>query len=113
LSKLVFDQFNDLFIPKQFRDSLILLRKARVLSCIHIFLLCLIIYFFYSNSVGEVDGPPLEYACIIIVGLIVIFRYFKNFNLSGNLLAFFMFLIQAEAVYSTGGLYSDNLLWIL
>ena len=106
-------QFNDLFIPVKFRESDVLLRKARVLAYIHTFLFSITIYFFYSNLFGQVTGPSLEYAFVIIVGLILIFRYCQNFNLSGNLLAFFLFLIQAEAVYETGGLYSDNLLWIL
>lgn len=83
------------------------------MASIHILLIFLTVYFYFSNSAEEVSGPSLGVAFAINVGLIAIFKYFKSFNISGNLLALFLFLIQAEAVYKTGGLYSDNLLWIM
>lgn len=109
----VVEHFNDLFIPVRYRDSLILSRKAKILAWIHILLFTLIVCFYLSNNANDVSGPSLGIAFFIIFGLIFIFKYFKNFNVSGNLLAFFLFIIQAEAVFETGGLYSDNLLWIM
>ncbi|MCU0349051.1 MAG: ATP-binding protein [Saprospiraceae bacterium] len=45
--------------------------------------------------------------------LTFIFKRFGNFWISGNLLAFVLFLLFLEAVFATGGLYSDNLLWMM
>ena len=76
-------------------------------------LLVLTVSFYISNQANNVSGPLLGVALFIILSLITTFRVYRSFNLSGNLLAFFLFLLQAEAVFRTGGIYSDNLLWIM
>lgn len=102
-----------MFVPEQFKGSIIESRKARILGCIHVFLLVLTIGFYFSNQATDGSGPLLGVAFFINLSLIITFKVYKNFTLSGNLLAFFFFLVQAEAVFRTGGLYSDNLLWMM
>ena len=104
---------DDVFLPKRYLSSPILLRKARFLTYITLFLVLITLTFEISNAVSEVSGPSLKLALLTGVGLMITFKKFGNFNLSGNLLAMVVFVFQAEAVFITGGLYSDNLLWIL
>ncbi len=102
-------------ISGHLKDSPIDLRKARVLVYLHTFLFLISLAFYFSNT-GNYPGvanPQLVSALLIIVGLTLVFKFFGNFNLSGNLLALFFFLVLAEAVPSSGGLYSDNLLWMV
>ncbi len=59
------------------------------------------------------ENPPLKIAVVVGVALVYVFRRFGSFNLSGNLLSFCAFLVLFDSVLSTGGLYSDNLLWMM
>lgn len=101
------------FLPEEYTHSPILLRKSRFLSYITIFLATIALVFVVSNFLSGVEGPSLDIALLISIGLIIGFKKYGNFNVSGNLLALVLFVVQAEAVFITGGLYSDNLLWIL
>lgn len=96
-------------------DSPILLRKGRVLVFLHLFLFLISLSFHLSNTIfyPDAENPSLVPAMLIIIGLSVIFRWKGNFNLSGNLLALFLFLVQMQAVPTSGGIYSDNLLWMM
>lgn len=95
--------------------SVLDLRKARVLASIHLFLFFISFSIELSNSIyyPSVQNPPLKIAMGISIGLLIIFRRYGKFVLSGNLLSFFLFGILVEPVLETGGLYSDNLLWML
>ena len=104
---------DDMLLPRRYMSSPILLRKARFLTYITLFLMLIALAFEVSNVIADVSGPSLKIALLITVGLMVGFKKFGNFIVSGNLLAMVVFVVQAEAVFSTGGLYSDNLLWIL
>lgn len=96
-------------------NSPILLRKGRVLVFLHLFLFVLSLAFYISNTFfyPDAENPALIPAMLIIVGLSVLFKWKGNFNLSGNLLALFFFLVQMQVVPTSGGLYSDNLIWMM
>ncbi len=102
-------------IPDHARGNLWSLRKARTLVAIHLFLFFVAAAFQIANSFifDDMETPPLAIAMIVAVGLILIFRKWGNFILSGNLLAFFLFLVLFLTTFETGGLYSDNLLWMV
>ena len=102
-------------IHKSCMDSPILLRKGRVLVFLHLFLFLITLAFHLSNTVfyPDAENPSLVPAMLIIVGLSIIFKWKGDFNLSGNLLALFLFLVQMQAVPISGGIYSDNLLWMM
>mgnify|MGYP002397424344 CR=1 FL=1 len=103
------------FIPDHARDSLWSLRKARTLVSIHLFLFFIAAIFQFANTFifDDMETPPLSIAMLVAVLLILIFRRWGNFNLSGNLLAFFLFVVMFLTTFDTGGLYSDNLLWMV
>lgn len=102
-------------IPKQFLSSPILLRKARVLVFLHLFLFLISFVFDLNNTLNYPDAsnPPLKLAMVIIIGLSFIFKYWGNFTLSGNLLALFLSYVLIDSIPTSGGLYSDNLLWLM
>jgi hypothetical protein len=102
-------------IPDHARDNLWSLRKARTLVAIHLFLFFIAAAFQIANSFifDDMETPPLSIAMAVAAVLIVVFRKWGNFNLSGNLLAFFLFIVLFATTFETGGLYSDNLLWMV
>lgn len=112
--RLVREKYDDWFIAKELMVSPLSLRKARVLVFIHLFLIFIAASFEIANSLfPSVDSPATLLGLVIGIALTIIFKRFGNFWLSGNLLSFFLFLLFLESVFGTGGLYSDNLLWIM
>ncbi|MBI5917739.1 MAG: hypothetical protein HY842_20400 [Bacteroidetes bacterium] len=107
-------RYDDLFIPVHLRESPLSLRKARVLVFIHLFLVIISVLFEVANSMYPgVESPATKIAIVVGLTLVFIFKRYGNFNISGNLLGFCLFLIFLESVFKTGGLYSDNLLWMM
>jgi signal transduction histidine kinase len=115
-------QFNKLthlidrwLIHNRLKGALLSLRKARILVVMHLFLFLVSFLIDLSNNTlfPQEDAPPLKIAMAIAIALMVLFRWRGNFILSGNLLAFFLFLLLALSVNETGGIYSDNLLWMM
>lgn len=102
-------------IPDNVKDTLFSLRKARTLVTLHLFLLALAIIFQLANSFvfHDMNTPPLTIGIFVAIGLIIVFKRYGNFVLSGNLLAFFLFIVFFSSTFDTGGLYSDNLLWLI
>lgn len=102
-------------IPEACKQSPILLRKARVLVFLHLFLFLISLWFHLSNTFfyPSAGNPALVPAMMIVVGLSILFKWKGNFALSGNLLALFLTLVLMSAVPTSGGLYSDNLLWMM
>ncbi len=90
------------------------LKKARLFVHIHLFLF---LFAVLSMPVSETLTPEnqamLGLAALFVAGLMYIFRKWGNFVVSGNLLALIFPVALAPVVLETGGLYSDNLLWLL
>ncbi len=107
-------KYDEYFIADHLKSSPLDLRKARVLVFIHLFLIIIGSLFLLANSkYPGVGNPSIKLGIGIAMLLIVIFKRFGNFSVSGNLMAFILFLLFLEAVFATGGLYSDNLLWMM
>lgn len=113
--RLVGMKYDEYFIPTNLVDSPLNLRKARVLAFIHLFIITIGVLF---ESVNRIFWPGVHSpATLIGIGLVTllayIFKRYGNFFISGNLIAFILFLVLFESVFQTGGIYSDNLLWIM
>ncbi|MEY4937251.1 MAG: hypothetical protein RIS64_3610 [Bacteroidota bacterium] len=95
--------------------STLYMRKAKVLTYIHLLsLLTLLIL----TSITLLGVPISETSFLIeahtsLFTLLYLFKRYGNLLLSGNLLAGLLILCVAPSVSHTGGLYSDNLLWLI
>ncbi len=111
----IFTILDKWLIPNHLRDTVYKLRKARVLVLIHISLILISVIFTAANLLvfHNVKTPLLAYGTVVGVCLIWFFQRWGNLKISGNLLALVVFTIFASSIGSTGGLYSDNLLWLV
>ena len=107
--------FDKWLIPNHVRESLFLLRKARVLVAIHLFLFLITALFVGANAFifHNMETPPLAIGMVVDLVLILIFKRWGNFVVSGNLMALSIFMVLVLTIDDTGGLYSDNLLWLM
>ncbi len=89
--------------------------KARLLVSVHIFILLVgVVFEIVNRFILPVENPPeLIIGVLIVLTLIFVFKKWGNLALSGNLLASVVFLVLMFAVFDTGGLFSDNLLFML
>lgn len=107
-------KYDEYFIATELTTSPLSLRKARVLVFIHLFLIFIASSFAVANTLfPSVEGPATIIGVLVGILLAIIFKRFGNFWVSGNLLAFVLFILFLESVFVTGGLYSDNLLWMM
>jgi signal transduction histidine kinase len=107
-------KYDEVFIADNLKRSLLDIRKARILVFIHLFIILIAIAFAVANSqYPGVGGPAISVGIVVGIALLYIFKRYGNFMTSGNLMAFLLFIIFLDAVFSSGGLYSDNLLWIM
>ncbi|MEY4937759.1 MAG: hypothetical protein RIS64_4118 [Bacteroidota bacterium] len=112
---LQFQQFITYFIPESLKTTPLLLQKAKVLTYIHLlsFLGMLNITILISFGIPMSPMPFVIGAYIALFALVYIFKRYGSLLLSGNLLSVIWILLIAPYVPSTGGLYSDNLLWLV
>ena len=111
--KIVFLIDKWLVHPK-LKSDILTLRKARLLVAIHLFLLIVAVLMDVFNTLFFPDeNPPLKIGAAVVVVLILVFRKWGNLVLSGNLIAALLGGVLVPSVYETGGLYSDNLLWMM
>ncbi|MEY3368623.1 MAG: hypothetical protein RI973_1778 [Bacteroidota bacterium] len=106
---------DDWLIPERAKDHPWSVRKARTLVYIHLLLFFSAFIFYLANTLifHEMETPPLGWAMLVAVMLILIFKKWGSFHLSGNLLSLITFLGWFSITFDSGGLYSDNLQWML
>jgi signal transduction histidine kinase len=111
----IFSVVDKWLIPNHLKGSLFQLRKARVLMAIHLFLFVITAIFVVANTFvfHNMETPPLAIGMLVDFLLIYIFQRWGNFIISGNLLALVIFMVLVSTIGDTGGLYSDNLLWLV
>ena len=101
-------------IPKNVKGDFFKLRKARILSFTHLFsMLALVIMLIASTLFHPENNVPLLYLFALIGGLILYFKKKGNLIISGNLIAGVVFVALFPTTLETGGIYSDNLLWMV
>ncbi|MEO1518353.1 MAG: ATP-binding protein [Bacteroidota bacterium] len=100
-------------IPMKVMGSSYLYQKAVVLTRVHLLLLCFSLFYIYAKLVLDPENAiPFYVPISAAVMLIYIFKKRGSFELSGNLLAICFFMTLAPMTFTSGGLYSDNLLWM-
>ena len=101
-------------IPKKLKQNPIFYRKAKILTYIHFFIIITGILLTIFSSIIAPDNPvPIFPAVIFMIILTYLFRKYGNLNLAGNLLAAAFAAPLAPFVPETGGIHSDNLLWLI
>lgn len=103
------------FISEKFKSSPFDLKKARLFIYITFLLI------FFSSLYGVLaeftgyskDVPYITAGIFLALLSLLLFRKYGNFKLSGNLLAIIYAAFVGETIFRTGGLYSDNLLWLM
>lgn len=88
--------------------------RERLLAWVHLIAIVMSgLLFIVSLFVIPKHGVPVAITCIGSVALGHIYQRFGNLNLSANLLVSLLFAVLMVQMIPTGGLYSDNLLWML
>ena len=104
----------DWMIPESVKPYFFLMRRARILSFLHLFIgLAVFVLGISTVLFHPENNVALAPAFILIISLIFVFKKWGNLVVSGNLLSATIFAILTPAVFESGGLYSDNLLWLL
>jgi signal transduction histidine kinase len=90
-------------------------RKAKVLAYINLFLTLLALFFVVATLTVMPENKDVPTVLGVFLGLflLVVFKKKGSLILSGNLLAASYTLVVAPSVFVTGGLFSDNLLWLI
>jgi signal transduction histidine kinase len=104
------------FIPKQHINSPVDYRKSLILSWSHIFLYVLVISTLsLSSSILETTLTNVYFWLIIFVVpfSFFIFKKWGNLTFSGNLFASTWYIIVTSQITSTGGVFSDNIIWLV
>lgn len=99
------------FLSEKIMEDPILLRKGKVLTYIHFTLITIGFAAYLFSQENQVI--PLLPAIFCVLIFLAGFRIFGNLVMSGNLLSLLFFVILAPVVPQTGGLFSDNLLWLI
>ena len=88
-------------------------RKAKVLVSIHLFILSVGLSLFIV-SVGIEENQDVYFlpGLLLVLLSLFFFRKYRNLAICGNLLSTAWVISIIPAVESTGGLFSDNLLWL-
>jgi signal transduction histidine kinase len=107
-------QIVDLFISERIKNNPFLLRKARIVVFIILFLLLLVFILLGLCLILKFDDVFILWPGIVCAFLLLfILKKTANLRLIGNLFALFWILMLATSVPQTGGLHSDNLLWLI
>jgi signal transduction histidine kinase len=110
------DAYVERFIlPTNLQNDPYLYRKAKVLAYINLFLTLLAGFFSIASVTIMPDNKDVPTLVGVLLGLFLLFIFKKkgSLALSGNLLAGSFALVVAPTVSVTGGLFSDNLLWLI
>lgn len=107
-------KFIDDLVPIFLRENPYTQRKAQVL----VYLLFISLWVGISLKInafviGYNEEVPLMTASIFVIALIWYFKKYGNILLVGNILAAIWFLPIAQFIPQTGGLQSDNILWLI
>lgn len=108
------DNIRTYLIHPQLENNPISYRKALVLSYLHLFLAAFGFIIYLICSLLTLDNDPfLLVGVIICTFLMWVFRKYGNLVLASNCLAFLCFVLMSTSVPNSGGLFSDNLLWLI
>lgn len=111
----VWAKIDQWLIADHLKGSRHTLYKARILASVQLFLVVIIGVSYLTTVLFTPENTSfsLTTSLAIFICLAFLFKKVGNMRLSGNLLAVGMAAILAPMVLVSGGLYSDNLLWML
>jgi signal transduction histidine kinase len=102
------------FIPEKLRVESHIYYRALAFVSLTLFLLVAILAMDLTIRVLSLENEPNLVLCMIFLSsVLVATKKYGSMQLSGNMLALFNFLILATSVPASGGLYSDNLIWLI
>jgi signal transduction histidine kinase len=104
------------FIPEKFLDNPIDYRKALVLMWSHLFMLTGVLStYVLANlvSLNLVLPLPLWSLFLYVISSIFVFHRWQNLVISGNYVSLGCFAFLAEQIPYTGGMFSDNIVWLI
>jgi signal transduction histidine kinase len=104
------------FIPKKHLNSPIDYRKSLILSWSHILLYVIVVSTFgVANVLIKTSLTNIYFWSTIIVIPISFFSFKKwgNLIVSGNFVALAWYLFVATQIPTTGGVFSDNIMWLV
>ena len=108
------DNIRTYLIHPQLENNPISYRKALVLSYLHLFLAVFGFIIYLTCNVLALDNDPFLLGGVIIcISLMWVFRKYGNLVLASNCLALLCFVLMSTSVPNSGGLFSDNLLWLI
>jgi len=88
--------------------------RARLLAWVHLIAILVSgLLFMATPLIMPSQSVAILVACLGTVFLAHIYKRYGNLNISGNLLVMLLFGVLMSEMMPTGGLYSDNLLWML
>jgi signal transduction histidine kinase len=109
-----FFAFIERLVPDNLKSDTYAYRKAKVLTYVHLSLVLLgsVLWEMQQNIIKD-DPVPLWICVLWGIALIVLFKKMGNLNVAGNLIAAALAVPITFFVPETGGLHSDNLLWLI
>ncbi|MEL6637426.1 MAG: ATP-binding protein [Bacteroidota bacterium] len=111
---MLLTRFTDRLVSNKLRQSDYQYRKAKIVIYTQIVLLLLGVGNWVASHFIEVKLPfPYHVALPIAALLILTFRYVNNLSIIGNIMAAVIACCLVPMTYQSGGLYSDNLIWLL
>lgn len=107
-------RFIDYFIPKNLKNDPYLYRKAKAFVFLFWFIFSLAFIVLILNEFGFIENiPNIRIAWILCAIFIWVFKKKGSLVLFSNIFVAIYFGIIAPSVPATGGIYSDNLHWLI
>ena len=104
----------DYFIPKNLKNDPYLYRKAKAFVFLFWFLFLLAYLLVLCNMAGMIENMPnVQLGLVLLLIFIWAFRKKGNLILFSNIYVGIYFSILAPSIPATGGIYSDNLHWLI
>jgi signal transduction histidine kinase len=104
----------DYFIKQDLKHPPYVYFKARSLVALHILLIVFSVFVMIVTTVFRLNNDVLLFpSTVIIVGLVFYFKVKGNFVISANLLCAVIFTAFSTSTFSSGGLFSDNCIWLI
>jgi signal transduction histidine kinase len=102
------------FVAEKLKSQPALYRKALVLIYIHWAMIGVSLLMTIINQGILHERDDSSYLAVFIIGfMLLIFKRYGNFILAGNLVAISWFLFLAPTINATGGVHSDDMVWLM
>jgi signal transduction histidine kinase len=109
-----FFAFIERLIPDNLKSDTYAYRKAKVLTYVHLSLVFLgSILWIMQQNILKGDPVPLWISNVCGIFLIILFKKMGNLIVAGNFIAATLAIPLTFFIPETGGLHSDNLLWLI